>query len=945
MSPHVSEIQLRGLAEDTLDGNERAEVERHLEECEPCLARLAAWGDDLVQAMSPGGAADAAAVSDFSPELLERIQNAVTDPKTTLPGETSTVTTNLKFVRTVGRGGLGQVYEYADVAFGRGVAVKILQDRWLADPRCVERFQREMWLTASIDHPGCPAVYGIGETSDGRQFICMQLISGPSLGQVIAEFHATTVGGRRRDNPQFRQLLDAFRAICSTISAAHGRGILHRDLKPGNVRVHRDGHPVVLDWGLAKRRETRDETSPGDSRERSESVAVPSRTVDVSLPDVALGTPAYMAPEQARGQNASVDERTDIYGLGAILHELLTGQPPHASLMHSQMDQSELLESVGQGHVPKLEGVPAELASICRQALAHDPQDRYATAKELADDIERWLAGDLVRSHRYGVVGRALLWTRRHTPTAVLAALTVFVLVIAALTVTWFQAVAAAERRSADERFGLALDAYITIVERVQDELVDVGRTGKVRESLLKHAMEGIERLVAQANRDPGGALVAIQGRLELARLERQERGDFTAARTRYAAAVNSLGELEQQAAADVRYYKLLCEALKGTALCDLDLVGISAARPYFDLLHARAGRFSKLYPLEPAAAMALAQSHVWQGRLAAADINRKLDAERHFQSAMEVLDKLPADKANQPNYVHQRLMALTELASLKASDLEWDDAIELQRQCVDSMTRLVQQAKSRFFREGLIMDRMNLGVYQKQAGKLKESFNSLNQALEEATRLAEEFPEHRSVQTLRQDVIHNLATVHRADGMFERAIELLRPHAISLSDIDPASQATSWFQDQAVNHAALARAYTDAGDARSAIGHYLEAVKLRQVVLDRDPANHMNLSELLVGLRKSSMLMRDVAGERQAELDTVARVCMVLDADSKADQWSAAHRNELAGVYYFLANAQLAEDRTDAARSSYQRTKKLLESLPEPPAGLLQKIEQILRQ
>jgi serine/threonine protein kinase len=251
-------------------------------------------------------------------------------------------------VRELARGGMGVVWEAEDNELGRKIALKILPfgDSQLS-AQSEDLLRREARILASLEHPGIVPVHDVGTLPDGRVFYAMKLVQGRCLDQAVS-------GLTRSDR------LRLFQRICEPVAFAHSRGVIHRDLKPENVMVGEFGEVLVMDWGVAK-------------------LAVGSAETGV------IGTPHYMAPEQAAGNNDSVNERSDVYGLGGILQFLLAGQE-----------------------------VPKPLAAICAKALAADPKSRYASAAELAVDVGRFLEGEPVTAYRENPLETAMRWTARH---------------------------------------------------------------------------------------------------------------------------------------------------------------------------------------------------------------------------------------------------------------------------------------------------------------------------------------------------------------------------------------------------------------------------------------------------------------------------------------------------------------------------------------------------
>jgi serine/threonine-protein kinase len=230
-----------------------------------------------------------------------------------------------RVLRPHARGGLGAVFVALDVELNREVALKHILDSYADNLTSRQRFLLEAEVTGGLEHPGIVPVYGLGTYGDGRPYYAMRFIRGDSLKEAIERFHADEVF---RHNPGRRslalsKLLRRFLDVCNAIDYAHSRGVLHRDIKPGNVIIGRHGETLVVDWGLAK---ATGEAVPGTG-ERTLMPRSASGSAE-TLAGSALGTPSYMSPEQARGELDSLGPRSDVYSLGATLYCLLTGRPP-----------------------------------------------------------------------------------------------------------------------------------------------------------------------------------------------------------------------------------------------------------------------------------------------------------------------------------------------------------------------------------------------------------------------------------------------------------------------------------------------------------------------------------------------------------------------------------------------------------------------------------------
>ncbi len=280
----------------------------------------------------------------------------------------------------LGRGGMGIVFRARHVRLKRRVALKMLLAGAYAAPHERARFQREAEAVAGLRHPNIVQVYDVGDC-DGRPYFTMEYVEGGSLAHRLA--------GAPQPARQAAQLVAT---LAAAVHAAHARGIVHRDLKPANVLLAEDGTPMVTDFGLARRQDD---------------------GAGLTHTGEALGTPSYMAPEQARGRPDTVGPATDIYGLGAILYELLTGRPPFraataAETVHQVISQEPAPPSRLNDQVPH------DLETICLKCLDKEPSRRYGTAAELADDLLRYLHSEPILARRAGPIERLVKWTRRH---------------------------------------------------------------------------------------------------------------------------------------------------------------------------------------------------------------------------------------------------------------------------------------------------------------------------------------------------------------------------------------------------------------------------------------------------------------------------------------------------------------------------------------------------
>src|SRR5438067_1966389 len=343
---------------------------------EAALGMAVAGGDD------PGHAASS--MPPTTPDDLAPASSKKTARAVELLGELG----DYELLEEVGRGGQGVVFRARQKSLNRTVALKVISLGQWASKAHLKRFRLEAEAAAKLEHPGIVPIHEVGER-DGSCYFSMKFIEGGQLDEVV-----------RRAPMSIRQATELIAKVARTVHYAHQHGILHRDIKPGNILIDQKGEPQLTDFGLARLVETE---------------STMTRTLEV------LGTPSYMAPEQAVGNNAAVSSVTDVYGIGAVFYQLLTGHPPFAGgttyetiklLLDTEPRQPRLLN-------PKID---RDLSTICLNCLEKDPKRRYTSALALAEDLEHWLKHEPIQARRTGIVARGRKWVQRNPSSALLAA-------------------------------------------------------------------------------------------------------------------------------------------------------------------------------------------------------------------------------------------------------------------------------------------------------------------------------------------------------------------------------------------------------------------------------------------------------------------------------------------------------------------------------------------
>src|SRR6267378_2264046 len=320
--------------------------------------------------------ANAPVAADDDSGSAEDVSDATAAPqikKIPRPAKTLANFGDYELLDEIGRGGQGVVYRARQKSLNRTVALKVIGLGHWATEAHLKRFRREAEAAASLDHSGIVPIYEVGE-HDGSCYFSMKFVEGGQLDEVV-----------RRTPMSIRRAAELIAKLVRTVHYAHEHGILHRDIKPGNILLDAKGEPHLTDFGLAR---------------LVESESSVTHTLDV------LGTPSYMAPEQAMGNNAAVSSATDVYGLGAVFYQLLTAQPPFAG--GTTYETIKLLRDTEPRPPRSLNSkIDRELSTICLKCLEKDPKRRYSSAVALAEDLEHWLKHEPIRAKPSGLFTHA----------------------------------------------------------------------------------------------------------------------------------------------------------------------------------------------------------------------------------------------------------------------------------------------------------------------------------------------------------------------------------------------------------------------------------------------------------------------------------------------------------------------------------------------------------
>lgn len=501
-------------------------VETHLAEAggdiEACYAAIhkKGWVPSFLQTDAAVAAADSVGTIELGKSTRDELGLGGLDGTETVSlGSYASGGTRYRLVRRIGEGGQGEVFEAVDTELNRDVLLKQVVAKHADDQESRGRFLRETRTGANLEHPGIVPVYDIGQHPGGQLFQVMRYFRPGSLHKKIASYHLTHPD--TLEELSFRTLLGHFATACRAIDYAHSRGIFHLDIKPQNIVTGEFGETQIIDWGLAQ-------VTDGDMLERVEQesgllvggssrgdsgradVKTKSKS-PVAVPRGFRGTPAYAAPEQWKGDWNTIGPKTDVYGLGATLYEILASKAPFKSSCPTIEEDVE----IGNLHHPMKTWVPASLRAICRKSMAVQQGDRYPSAGTLADDIERFLADEPVEAYPDPLQVRLWRFVKRRRAavaacTALLATTAVALAVGNVLVSQQRDRAVAAEKVAIDQRDLAKQNAAMTreviaeYIEKVaDDQWSNIPGTGELRLAAVQNVVEKFPAILAQQPDNP----------------------------------------------------------------------------------------------------------------------------------------------------------------------------------------------------------------------------------------------------------------------------------------------------------------------------------------------------------------------------------------------------------------------------------------------------------
>ncbi len=631
----------------------------------------------------------------------------------------------------LGQGGMGIVYRARQIKLNRIVALKLLLAGAHASAELRARFRTEAESLARLHHPNIVQIHDVGD-ADGCLYLSLEFVGGISLDQHF--------GGKPQSPAAAARLI---LSLARALQFIHEHGILHRDLKPANILVAPDGTPKITDFGIAKLQET-----------GSGKLVSPTRTGDV------MGTPSYMAPEQASGVIKAIGPAADVYALGAILYEALTGRPPHLAESPAEtLIQVLLIEPVPPRVLQTK--LPRDLNTICMKCLEKIPTKRYRSAADLADDVERFVAGTPIRARPAGFLERTTKWAKRRPSTAALIAVCIVALFGVISGGIWHNLRLRSERDRSQVNFDVALiaiDQLTSLVETGAELQVDP-------QALLEAAQAFYQDLQNNLGQDPAHRKDLAKAMLRLGdilrKLDRHEQSE-----TAYRQAIEHLTLLASENPSNPRFqqqlaycHNFLGEVHRRASRSD------DAVAAYQRALGIQA-RLIAQFPKEPVYAREMARTRYNLG-IVLKDLNENENAARTIQQAIETLLSLGHESRDDPvtkkELAHGYLnlgTALRPLAQYDAADHAYSQSITLYEELAHDHPRVPE------FSDELaiaLTNRANLLSGISTRGL--DTRATFERVVELRRKLAKDYPRRPSFRRELANTLNSLASFHAKSG------------------------------------------------------------------------------------------------------------------------------------------------------------------------------------
>ncbi|MCA9143959.1 MAG: protein kinase [Planctomycetaceae bacterium] len=845
-----------------------------------------------------------------------------------------------------GEGGIGRVWQAHDQRLNRQVALKEIRPDREASANATKRFAKEAQITSQLEHPNIVPVYELcGGPDSSRSFYTMRFVRGDTFRDAIDAYHRHRREGRATEL-ELRELLSAFIAICNALGYAHSRGVLHRDLKPSNVMVGSFGEVVVLDWGLAKMID-----QPDDDDEHlleSGPISVTDDVgIDVTMQGAVLGTLPYMAPEQAAGRIDKIDTRTDIYGLGAILFAILTGDHPHRGTSTREV-RSQIVNEPTPRVRTENSTVHPSLDAICAKAMAKKRSERYAKARDLAEDIRRWLADEPIECYAEPMSMRVGRWLRRHRTWAQAIAATLlivtFVSVVSVLVVNRAReaektakdrasASLQAETRAraeATRRFEEARDAVDTMMTGVSEVLAYFPGMQALREQLLTQAVQRYQQFTADEQDDPELQAETARAMIRL--------GDVFRGLSKYDLAKETYTDAAQR----------MQTQLDGNAKTKDARVQLASAKSKLGALFADLGEYDESVQCYGESLRLLDEQLSLQAdpqleyeragvavNLAMLSSKRGMSDEAltQLEAASQVFGRLAGDGEN-PAFAAGLAMTKANIANVLISMGRNAAAIEHAQEAMQRYATLADQAPNYPpYLESLATTRLNLAAAYRTSGRDREELAMYEAALGDYDLLVSSRSDvplyrERRASTERELAmyLHAVGDNHTAQTAIMSAIETTE--ALLNTQIPLAGYHEQW----AIEQATLGRILSDLGHEEEAALHLGAATERLEALIENDPDFSTSYKSQRAACWTALGTLYQKMGDDEAALAMLKQAEAAFKDLATASPENAAYSNGLAWTYSYLADLMWQSEDSEAAVDYYNKALQLRLKLTDEP-------------
>ncbi|MBL8798334.1 MAG: protein kinase [Planctomycetia bacterium] len=774
----------------------------------------------------------------------------------------------------LGRGGMGVVYKANQVGLKRTVALKMILSGSHASADVLARFRAEAEAVARLQHPNITQIYEIGE-HEGRPFFSMEFVDGGSLLDQIYETRLPP-----------RQAAQLIATLARAIHAAHEHGIVHRDLKPANILLSKGGVPKITDFGLAKNlTETAGHTRTGD----------------------VMGTPSYMAPEQAEGRLRDIGPATDVYALGAIFYELLTARPPFKG--ETAMDTMLLVlyeEPLPPNHL--LPSVPRDLETICLKCLYKEPAKRYSSAAALAEDLERFLDGRPIVARPIAVSERVVKWVKRRPAAAGLLAVSVLALATIFAGSLYFNVTLqsknaqldqlAEERRQKAEEAETERDRARASEEKAEFRRKQADALRAVAERQRQRAEQNFRK-----SREAVQQMLTEVGQNELAHVPLME----DVRQRLLAKAVAFHGEFLEKQSNEPEVRQQAGQAYQQVGNVYRMLGRFPDAEVAYRNSMERFEALTKEFPQEPDYRRDLALTYFDRGQLQRTR-GKLAEAEQDDRAAIAIQDKLAAEFPKQADYRHELSKSLNDLALVLLRTGKPEEAEKSYRQALALQEVLAKEYSDSHpeFREDLAGTLNDLGALLRGVKRHGEAEQAYRQALAHFEQLVQQYPtvpnyRRRLAATTSNlgNVLHELQGPEKAEALLRQSLDYRR----KLADEFPS--ALAYRQDLAQSHNNLAAMLSAAKRYDEAEKDSNRALELQKKLADDFPAVPDYQSHLAAILDNLAALAMN-QGKLDKSRELLAQARQHHDNAAKADPGNPVYRQFLQKHQLTLADTLL---------------------------------------